>query len=248
MALRTSNPALGKEAFNRHAYLTGADPASLMTIPGTLNKCLILTLFALTTAVFGWLMTAANQDLVVPLAIGSSLVAFVVAIVTVFKPEYSPTTAPIYALLEGLMLGSISQFLNAIYPGIAVSAAAITLAVLGLMLGLYRAGILRATPMFTKVVVIATGAIALVYIASLLMRLFGGRMPLLNDATPLGIGISVVICIVAALNFILDFDTIERGAEQGAPKYMEWYGAFGLMVTIFWLYLEVLRLLSKLRR
>jgi len=248
MALRTSNPALGEKTFSRYAYLTGVDPTTRMTINGTLNKCMILAIFALATATAGWLMTAANTALVVPLALGSSVVAIIFGFVTCFKPDAAPVTAPIYALLEGLMLGSISQYLNALYPGIAISAAAITLAALGLMLGLYRAGILRATPMFTKVIVIATGAIALVYVASFVMRLFGGHMPLLNDATPAGIGISVVICVVAALNFILDFNTIEQGAEQGAPKFMEWYAAFGLMVTIFWLYLEVLRLLAKMRR
>jgi uncharacterized YccA/Bax inhibitor family protein len=180
-------------------------------------------------------------------AVGA-LSGFVIAIVLAFKQNLAPSLAPAYAMAQGLAVGAVSLAYESMYSGIVVQALAGTFGILGLMLLLYRARIIQATPMFVKVVVFATLGIMVMYLANFVMMLFGARMPFLHDNTPLGIGISVVICIVAALNFILDFDLIEKGAESGAPKYMEWYGAFGLLVTLIWLYLELLRLLAKLRR
>jgi uncharacterized YccA/Bax inhibitor family protein len=248
MALRTSNPTLRGETFNRYAYLTGTNPAERMTLAGTLNKCIILLALAIGTAGLSWYLVANSRPLAFPILISSGIIGLVLALVASFKPQAAPTVAPIYALVEGFFLGVTSYILNTAYPGIVLQAIPITFGVMLAMLALYRAGILRATPTFVKVVVLATAAIALVYVVNLGMMLFGVRMPFLHDATPLGIAISLGICVVAALNFILDFDLIEQGSEQGAPKFMEWYGAFALMVTLFWLYVEILRLLSKLRR
>ena len=154
--------------------------------------------------------------------------------------------APVYAVFEGALLGAISSVFNAKYQGIAFQAAALTLGVLGVMLVLYRTGVLRATQKFMVVVMAATGAISLVYLVSMVMSLFGKSIPMIHDSGPIGIGFSVVVVAVAALNLILDFAIIESGVQRGAPKYMEWYAGFSLLVTIVWLYLEILRLLSKL--
>jgi uncharacterized YccA/Bax inhibitor family protein len=168
-------------------------------------------------------------------------------LVIAFKMDMAPTLAPIHAILEGLFVGALSQVLNKMYPGIVAQAITITLGIMLTMLVLYRTGIIKATPMFVKVVSICTIGIGVTYLISIGISLFGGRMPFIHDSTPLGIGISLFTAGIAALNFVLDFDMIERGAEQGQPKFMEWYGAFGLMVTLVWLYIEILRLLRKLR-
>src|SRR5262249_30218582 len=171
----------------------------------------------------------------------------VVALVTVFKQEWAPATTPVYAALEGVVLGIVSMIFDRRYPGIALNAAALTIGTLAVMLVAYRSGAIRASENFTRGIVAATGAIALVYLVSIGVGFFGGRMPLIHDSGPIGILFSLVVVAVAALNLVLDFDLIERGAQSGAPKYMEWYGAFALLVTIVWLYLELLRLLAKLQ-
>ena len=170
------------------------------------------------------------------------------AMVTIFKKEWSPITAPIYALLEGLALGGLSAFLERTYHGIALNALGLTMGVTLVMLFLYTSGALRATPKFTLGVVAATGGIVLVYVVDMVLRIFGRQVPLLSSSGPWGIAVSVLIVIIAALNLILDFDFVETGVHAGAPKYMEWYGAFGIMVTLVWMYLEILRLLAKMRR
>jgi uncharacterized YccA/Bax inhibitor family protein len=180
-------------------------------------------------------------------AIGASLTGLVVAIATIVRPRWSPITAPIYALVEGVVLGVVSMWFETSYPGIAIQAVALTFGVLGAMLVLYTTRVIRVTQRFRTGVLAATLAIAGVYLVSLLLGLFGVRVPFLYDASPLGILISLAIVVVAALNLVLDFDLIERGARSGAPAYMEWYAAFGLLVTLVWLYLELLRLLGRLR-
>src|SRR5262249_16060969 len=150
--------------------------------------------------------------------------------------QAAPITAPLYAMVEGVAIGALSMILEQAYPGIVIEAVAATFAVFGVVLLLYRARVLRATPVLTKVIITATGAIALTYLVSVGVMLFGGHVPFLNDATPLGIGISLFTSTIAALNFVLDFDMIERGANQGAPKFMEWYAGFSLLVTLIWLY------------
>jgi uncharacterized YccA/Bax inhibitor family protein len=242
--LRSTNPVLKERAF------AGAIPTGeTMTIQGTVNKTGLLLFFVVVTAAWTWGLSHSNTpEAAFPWMIGGAVGGFVVALVTVFKKEWSPLTAPIYALLEGLVLGGISALFERSYPGIAVQAVALTFGVLFVLLLAYKTGIVRATRGFKLGVIAATGAIALVYLVNIVMTVFfHSGMSILQSSTPLGIGISVVIVIVAALNLILDFDMIETGAKMGAPKYMEWYGAFGLMVTLIWLYFEILRLLSKLR-
>jgi uncharacterized YccA/Bax inhibitor family protein len=243
--LRSNNPVLKEKAFA--GPIVGGEQ---MTIQGTVNKTGLLLFFVVVTAAWTWGLSHSNTpEAAFPWMIGGALGGLVVALVTVFKREWSPITAPIYALLEGLVLGGISAFFERSYPGIAIQAVALTFGVLFVLLLAYKTGIVRATRGFKLGVIAATGAIALVYLVNIVMRVFfHSGMSILQSSTPLGIGISVVIVIVAALNLILDFDMIETGAKMGAPKYMEWYGAFGLMVTLIWLYMEILRLLGKTRR
>ena len=171
---------------------------------------------------------------------------FIVAMITIFKQTWSPITAPIYAALEGLFLGGISAFFNAQFPGIVLNAVTLTFGTTFALLFVYRSGWIKVTNKFRLGVVAATGGIAIAYLLSFILSLFGVNIGFMHSSGPLGIIISLVVIVVASLNLILDFDFIERGAQQGAPKYMEWYGAFGLMVTLVWLYIEFLRLLSKI--
>ena len=243
--MRSGNPILREGTFA--APVRGA---AAMTVQGTVTRALVLFVLALAGAATIWGPAITNPQ---SGAVGTGLLVgglggLVLALVTVFKQTWAPVTAPIYAFLEGIFLGAISASFEARYPGIAIQAVSLTFGTCLAMLVLYKTGVLRATPAFRRGVFAATGAIMLVYLASMVMSFFGMQMPLLHDASPLGIGISLVIVGVAAMNLVLDFDLIERGAAQGAPKYMEWYGAFALMVTLVWLYLEMLRLLSKLQR
>lgn len=243
--LRSSNPVLKESAFTGQ-IATG----ETMTIQGTVNKTGLLLLFVVVSAAYTWgLSHSPTPQAAFPWMIGGALVGFVTALVTVFKKTWSSLTAPAYALCEGLFLGGISAIFEKWYPGIAVQAVALTFAVMFVLLLAYKTGIIRATRGFKLGVIAATGAIALVYLVNMVMQLFGaGGFSFLYSSTPLGIGISLVVVIIASLNLILDFDFIETAARTGSPRYMEWYGAFGLMVTLIWLYLEILRLLSKTRR
>jgi len=243
--LRSTNPVLKESAF------TGAIPTGeTMTIQGTVNKTGLLLLFVVATAAWTWgLSHSPTPEAVYPWVLGGALGGFVVALVTIFKKEWAPISAPIYALLEGLVLGGISAIFERSYPGIAAQAISLTFGVMFVMLLAYKFRIVQATRGFKLGVIAATGGIAIAYAINMMMSLFGhSQMSFLNAATPLGIGISLFVVIIASLNLIIDFDMIENGARMGAPKYMEWYGAFGLMVTLVWLYMEMLRLLSKVRR
>ena len=250
--MRTANPALNDNTFTRHIDLTGEDR---MTLMGTVHKTGALLLLLLISASMTWSMVCSagvDWQLVVSgpvglLTIGGAIGVLIFAMVTIFKPRWAPVTAPIYAVLEGLFIGGISAFMERIYPGIVPQAAGLTFGILFALLAAYRSGLIRATENFKLGVVAATGGIFVIYIASFILGFFGISIPFLHDSGPIGIGISVFICIVAALNLVLDFDFIENGAEHGAPKYMEWVGAFGLMVTLVWLYIEILHLLAKLR-
>jgi uncharacterized YccA/Bax inhibitor family protein len=249
MALRSGNPALNANTFSSITY-TG-DRSDVMTLSGTVNKAAILLFLVIIPASFVWSLFFRGGEsaaLIYPFLIGGSLGGFVVAIITVLKKEFSPVTAPIYAVLEGLCIGGISAVFEAGYPGIVIQAVSLTFGTLFVMLLAYKSGLIKATENFKLGIVAATGAIALVYIVSIVLGLFGLSIPLIHQSGPVGILFSLVVVTIAALNLVLDFDFIESGAEQGAPKYMEWYGAFGLMVTLIWLYLEILRLLAKLRR
>jgi len=220
-----------------------------MTVNGTINRALILLLCALATAAWTWMQFFESRDpaVVAPYILGGAIGGMVVAFVTVFKQHWSPFTAPIYALLEGLFLGGISAMFELRFPGIAMESVALTFGVCLCMLIAYRTGLLRASQKFTVGVIAATGAIALLYLVTMLLGFFGVQVPAIYGSGPVGILFSLAVVVIASLNLILDFSFIEQGASQGAPKYMEWYGAFGLMVTLVWLYLEILRLLAKLR-
>lgn len=240
--MRTSNPALNDQVF-RVDY---ASPTA-MTLNGTVVKSFILLGIALITASVSWVEVANAGPLARTYLIGGAIVGAISSLIVIFKPTTAPFLAPVYAAAEGLFLGAISSlFEMTAYQGIVMQAAALTFGTLGVLLTAYATGWIKATENFKLGVVAATGAIALVYIVSMVLSFFGVQVPFLRDSSPLSIGISVVVCIVAALNLVLDFDFIETGCERGAPKYMEWYGAFGLMVTLVWLYLEILRLLAKL--
>ena len=220
-----------------------------MTAQGTANKALLLLLCVLVTASWVWskYYQAMNPQVVTPWVAVGGIAGFIVALVTVFKPTWAPITAPVYALLEGLVIGGVSAMFEAQFPGIVIQAAGLTLGTCLAMLLAFKSGLIRATENFKMGVVAATGGIMLFYILTMVLGFFHIQMPLMYGNSLASIGFSVVVVIIAALNLVLDFDFIEQGAAQGAPKYMEWYGAFGLMVTLIWLYLEMLRLLAKLR-
>ncbi len=242
---RSNNPVLKEKMF-----ATPIAAGETMTIQGTVNKTGLLLFFVVIAAAWTWgLSHSPTPEAAYPWMIGGALGGFVLALVTVFKSTWSPITAPIYALLEGLFLGGISAVFEKSYPGIAVQAVGLTFGVLFVLLLAYKTGLVRATRGFKLGVIAATGAVMLVYAANLIMGLFfHSQIAVLYSSSPLGIGISVVVVIIAALNLVLDFDMIETGSRMGAPKYMEWYGAFAMMVTLVWLYLEILRLLGKTRR
>jgi uncharacterized YccA/Bax inhibitor family protein len=232
------------KVFEKAGTLTGSTTA--MSVNGTINKIGLLLLLVIAAAAYTWKMvTGANPGSAGMLAMVGAIGGFIMALVTVFRPKSSPITAPIYAILEGLFLGAISAIINAAYPGIAFQAVLLTIGTLFTMLFLYRSGRIRATPKFRRGVLMATGAVFFAYLISWIMSLFGMPMGFMHSAGPLGILINLVIIVIAALNLIIDFDFIERGSQMAAPKYMEWYGAFGLMVTLIWLYIEFLRLLAR---
>ena len=243
--MRSSNPALKENTFTGVRAAAG-EPA--MTLQGTATKSLLLIVLTVFSASFTWNAVASgNTAILGPATIVGGLGGFIVALITVFKPKVSPYTGPIYAVLEGLLLGGISSMYNQRFQGLPLQAVALTFGVFIAFLIVYRMGLIRATERFRLGVVAATGGIMVMYLLSFVLGFFGVRMNFLHDSSPLSIGISLVIVAVAALNLVLDFDFIERGVEQRAPKFMEWYAAFGLLVTLVWLYLEILRLLSKLQ-
>lgn len=246
--MRTSNPALNSKTFTGLAPI--ADTSRVMTIRGTVNKAGILLLLLLVAAAWTWSLSyrSADFEVVIPWLMGGAFGGLIVAIITIFKKQWAGVTAPIYALLEGLFLGGLSAIFEARFPGIVIQAVGLTFGTLACLLLAYRAGLIKVTQNFRLGVVAATGGIALVYIVTLLLGLFGIPVPFIHDSGLIGIAFSLFVVVIASLNLVLDFDFIEQGASSGAPKYMEWYASFGLMVTLIWLYLEILRLLSKLRR
>jgi uncharacterized YccA/Bax inhibitor family protein len=243
--MRTGNPALKDNTFTG---VRAAPGEAAMSLQGTATKSFLLILLTVFSASFTWNAVAGgNVGIVGPATLVGGIGGFIVALVTIFKPKLSPYTGPLYAVLEGLLLGGISSLYNARFQGLPLQAVALTFGVFMALLIVYRTGLIRATENFRLGVVAATGGIMIMYLLSFVLGFFGVRMNFLHDSSPLSIGISLVIVVVAALNLVLDFDFIERGVEQRAPKYMEWYAAFGLLVTLVWLYLEMLRLLSKLQ-
>ncbi|SMF92970.1 Uncharacterized membrane protein, YccA/Bax inhibitor family [Paenibacillus uliginis N3/975] len=239
---RSGNPTLNDETFEKSRHYNGQET---MTIGGTVNKSFMLLALLIGAAVISWAMFFNGYD-VFPYMIGGAIGGLILALIISFKPTAAPYLAPIYAILEGLLLGALSANYESLYYGITLQAALLTMCVFMGMLLAYKTGLIKASEGFKRGVIAATAGIALVYLLSFVLRLFGMTVPYLHDSTPIGIGISIVIVIIAALNFVLDFNFIEEGAKQGAPKYMEWYGSFGLLVTLVWLYIEIIRLLAKL--
>ena len=217
-----------------------------MTIGGTVNKTGLSLLILLATASVVWNRGPSDPSLWTLMMVGG-IGGFVLAIATVFKRQWAPFTTPAYAALQGLALGGISVVFEASYPGIVSQAVFLTFGTLGALLVAYRSGLIQATENFKLGVAAATGGIALLYLLSFVLGFFGMSVPLIHSSGTFGILFSVFVVVIAALNLVLDFDFIEQGAERQAPKYMEWYGAFGLLVTLVWLYLEILRLLAKLQ-
>lgn len=243
-AIRSSNPVMTQKILENAGGI--ATTGNTMTIRGTINKIGLLLLLVIGAAAYTWNMVAGtNPGNATTMAIVGAVGGFIVALVTVFRPKSSPITAPIYAMLEGLFLGAISAIINAKYPGIAFQAVLLTIGTLFTMLFLYRSGHIRATPKFRRGVMMATGAVFFAYLISWILGMFGMSVGFMHSAGPLGILINLVFIVIAALNLIMDFDFIEKGSQMAAPKYMEWYGAFGLLVTLVWLYIEFLRLLSR---
>jgi len=248
--MRTANPALNNQTFEQ---VTTSGQS--MTIEGTVNKTFLSLFILVGAAMYTWKMYFAtvtpggigDASAIMPWMIGGGIGGFIVAIVTVFKKTWAPVTTPIYAILEGLLLGGLSAFMESMYPGIVLQAVALTFGTLFSLLFAYKARLIRATENFKLGVFAATGGIALIYLVSFVLGMFGTGIPYIHENGIIGIGFSAFVVVIAALNLVLDFDFIENGAERGAPKYMEWYATFGLLVTLVWLYIEILRLLAKLR-
>ncbi|MBT2766094.1 Bax inhibitor-1/YccA family protein [Stenotrophomonas sp. ISL-67] len=251
--MRSGNPALSESTFlDLASGSVVSSPDQVMTINGTVNKTGLLLLLTVITAAFAWSQTLGADGQIAPgamiYAIGGAIGGLILALVTVFKKEWSPVTAPMYALVEGFFLGAISAVFEARFPGIVFQAVLLTFGTLFALLFAYRSGLIKVTENFKLGVVAATGGIALLYLASFVLGFFNINVPVIHEASWLGIAFSLFVVVVAALNLVLDFDFIENGAAARAPKYMEWYGAFGLMVTLVWLYVEFLRLLSKIQQ
>jgi len=247
---RSSNPVLSQKAFNANTYT--ASYTEVMTLNGTINKSIAMLLLVVVGAMYTWkiFFGAATLEtgsaLVLKWMLIGGIGGFVFSLITIFKKEWAYVTAPIYAILEGLFLGALSAFFEARYPGMVMQAVSLTFGTLFVMLFGYRTGIIKVTQKLRSGIIAATGAVALVYFISIIFSFFGASNLIINSNGILGIGISIVIVVIAALNLVLDFDFIAKGSEAGLPKYMEWYAAFGLMITLVWLYIEILRLLSKL--
>jgi uncharacterized YccA/Bax inhibitor family protein len=241
--MRTANPALGADTF---IGVRGMAAGQAMSIQGTVNKTAVLLAILLVSSAWTWGQAVAGAPVQGFIGLGA-LAGLVVALVTVFKKAWAPITAPLYAALEGLVLGGISAMLESSYPGIAIQAVTLTFGVLAALLIAYTSRLIPVTQNFRLGVAAATGGILLVYLTSFVLGFFGIQMPFLHDSGPIGIGVSLFIVVIAAMNLVLDFDFIEQGARNDLPKYMEWYAAFGLTVTLVWLYLEIIRLLAKLR-
>ena len=249
---KSSNPTLSEKIFDRSA-LAEAEAQGIMSVRGTINKFGFLMLMVVGAAAYNWhLFETFNRSTMTTLMMVGIFGGMIAAFAIIFKPTWAPYIAPAYALLEGLFLGGLSAIINDAfqksYPGLIMEAVGLTFGVAFAMFILYNFRIIRATEKFKSIIISATMGIAIFYLITIVVGWFGINMPFMYDSSPLGIGISLFVVAIAAMNLILDFDMIERGAEAGAPKFMEWYGAFGLMVTIVWLYIEMVKLLMRLSR
>lgn len=243
--MATANPVLNQDYFlpTERSY----DTAHRMTLSGTVLKTAMLLVLVVAAGAVAWTQSQAHTGSVYAFLVGGSIVGLIAALATCWFPKIAAWSSPVYAIAEGCFLGAISLIFEVRYPGIAVQAAALSTGVLAAMLGLYGSGMVRATARFRTGVFAATAGIALVYLGTMIAGFFGVSVPYIHSNGLIGIGFSVFVVVIAALNLILDFDTIETGVRARAPKYMEWYAAFGLLVTLVWMYLEILRLLAKIR-
>lgn len=241
--MRTSNPLLNESTF------TAAIPGSRqMTLQGTVNKTLFFLFLVFATALYTWDLAMTQPGSAMPWVMGGAIGGFVLAIITSFKPTWAPVTGSLYALAEGLFLGGLSAMYESKFQGIVLQAVLLTGGTCLALLAAYSMRLIRATENFKLGIFAATGGIALVYLLSMVLGFFGVQIPYIHESGMIGIGFSLFVVVIAALNLVLDFDFIENGCTHGAPKHMEWYAAFGLLVTLVWLYIEILRLLSKLAR
>jgi len=243
--MATANPAMNEAVYRRAGRAFTA--AQVMTLQGTVLKTSILLVILMAVAIYTWSQAIAGSPLTYGSLMVGSIGGFVVALLTIFVPKAAPFSAPIYAALEGLVLGAISAVFERMYPGIVIKAVGLSIGVLAIMLFVYGTGIIRVTEKLKIGIVAATGAICLVYVVDIVASFFGTRLPFIHESGFLGIGFSLFVVVIAALNLVLDFDFIERGVNMQAPRYMEWYGGFSLLVTLVWMYLEILRLLAKLQ-
>lgn len=241
---KSGNPALN--VFQNTITIPGE---GTMTEQGTLNKFFLLFLLVMASASLTWKAFYDGVN-VTPWIMGSAILGFIVALVVIYKKPWAAYLTPVYGLLEGVFVGGISAVYNNVFaktaPGIVTQAVLLTFGAVIAMYLLYRFRVIRATEKFRSVIFIATAGIAVFYILSMVLRMFGIDIAFIHEGSAMGIAFSLFVVAIAALNLILDFDMIEKGVAAGAPKYMEWYGAFGLLVTIVWLYLEILRLLAKM--
>ncbi len=242
--IRTGNPAFNDSTFQSLSHVSGDNA---MTVRGTVNKTALLLGFAFMSAMLTWTLARTQPELALGLSIFGFIGGIIMYFAIIFKKDWCPVSTPIYALLEGLLLGGLSFMIEQSYPGIAIQAVLLTFGTLFAMLMAYSSGLIKVTEKFKWGMMAAMGAISITYLINFVMGFFGMSVPFLHDAGPIGIGISLVIVGVAALNLVLNFDYIDQGARQQAPKYMEWYGGFGMLVSLVWLYMEILRLLMKLR-
>ena len=255
MAFESKNPFLNNKSFSNTATSTDRkvnntsiiDYNQDMTLSGTINKTLILFLLLTASAIVVWWMAFNGLNPMLP-TIGGAIIGLILVLIAAFKPQHSPILAPGYALFEGLFIGGVSAIFEAQYPGIVMQAVGATFVTFAVCLGLYKFKIVKVTEQFKSVVVAATLAIATYYLISWLFSMFTSFTPVHHDNSMMSIGISVFVIVVAALNLFLDFDLMEKGVEQRMPKFMEWFAAMGLIITLVWLYIEFLRLLSKLNR
>ena len=238
--MRSNNPVLKPEVFSQaSSYST----ANTMTVQGTIDKTFVLLCLLVVGAGLVW-----GQPLkFLPGAMPAAIIGLVLALITTFKRDWAPVTAPLYAFAEGVVVGWLSSMMEQQFPGIVVQAVLLTFGTLFGLLVVYRTGLIKVTDRFRMMIVGATLAIGVVYLVSWVMGMFGKSIPLINESGPIGIIFSLIVIAIAALNLVLDFDFIEQGSRANAPRYMEWYAGFGIMVTLIWLYIEILRLLVKLR-
>ena len=242
----TGNPILTQKTFTEVGRTT---PDQAMTVQGTVNKTAVLLALVSISATYTWHLGEKDGGASAGMWIaGGAIGGFIFALITAFKKEWAVVTAPIYAVLEGLFIGGISSLLDQKAPGIAIQAVLLTFGTLAALLGAYTTGLIRVSDGFRRGLFAATGGIAILYLVSMGLGFFHIQIPFIFGSGPIGIIFSLVVVVIAAMNLVVDFDFIETSARQGAPKYLEWYAAFGLMVTLIWLYLEILRLLAKLNR